>query len=105
MDFLANYRIGIDTTNNVLVFFELPPKPEKPGGHDEVWWRHHFQRFTNAKAEWSDYLESIEKANLSTSATDKFSKFAKSQCEEADKLIRKLEIYARDNAVPITWRR
>jgi hypothetical protein len=30
MDFVANYRIGIDTTKNVLVFDELPPKPESP---------------------------------------------------------------------------
>jgi hypothetical protein len=105
MDFLANYRIAIDTTKNVLVFDELPPKPEKPGGHDEVWWHHHFQRFARARAEWVGYLEDVEKANLSSSETQKYSRFAKSQCEEADKLLRKLEIYARDNAVPINWRR
>jgi hypothetical protein len=105
MDFVANYRIGIDTTKNVLVFDELPPKPEKPGGHDEAWWRHHFQGFSKAKAEWNDYLEEVEKSRLSSSETEKYSRFAKSQCEEADKLMRKLETYARDNAVPITWRR
>jgi len=105
MDFVANYRIAIDTTNNVLVFFELPPRSDKPGGHDEAWWRQHFDRFSRAKTEWSNYLEEVGKANLSTSETQKFSTFAKSQCDEADKLLRKLEIYARDNAVPITWRR
>jgi hypothetical protein len=105
MDFVANYKIGIDTTRNVLVFDELPSVPEKPGGHDETWWRHQFQRFSHAKLEWSGYLEEVEASRLASSEREKYSSFAKSQCEEADKLFRKLETYARDSAVPITWRR
>jgi len=43
MDFMANYKIGIDTEKNVISFDELPPQADRPGGHDKSWWRSNFK--------------------------------------------------------------
>lgn len=104
MDFLANYRISIDNNNNVLHFDELSPRVDRPGGHDEAWWRSNFQTFSTLRVQWSDFLGKVESVNLTSSETDRIVRIAKNQYDEADKLYRKLERYARDNAVPITWR-
>jgi hypothetical protein len=105
MDFMANYRIGIDTKNSVLVFFELPSQPDRPGGHDEAWWRSNFQSFAKIRAEWDNYLENLKTKDLTSSERERQTEIAKDQYDQADKLCRKLERYARDNAVPVEWRR
>jgi hypothetical protein len=105
MDFMANYRIGIDTKNSVVAFYELPPQADRPGGHDEAWWRSNFQTFASLRAEWSSYLENLEKKQMTSSERERQTKIARNQYDQADKLCRKLERYARDNAVPVQWRR
>jgi hypothetical protein len=105
MDFMANYSISIDTANSIVAFHELPPQLDRPGGHDEAWWRSNFQRFAKLKAQWSNFLDDLEKGKVTSSEWEKRIAIAKNQHEEADKLCRKLERYARDNAVPIEWRR
>lgn len=104
MDLLANYRVSIDTNNNVVYFNELPPRIDRPGGHDETWWRSNFQRFAALRAKWNEYLGKAEYTNLTSSETDRISGIIKQQYEVADKLYRKLERFARDNAVPVAWR-
>ena len=105
MDFLANYRISINSRDNVLVFDELPPDREKPGGHDEAWWRSNYQRISRLRTEWSNFLDSLEQRTMASSDTERIKKVAASQYEEASKLYQRLESYARENAVPTTWRR
>jgi hypothetical protein len=102
---MANYRIGIDTKNSVVAFYELPPQADRPGGHDEAWWRSNFQTFASLRAEWSSYLENLEKKQMTSSERERQTKIARNQYDQADKLCRKLERYARDNAVPVQWRR
>ena len=104
MDFLANYRISIDSVNNVLAFYEMPPDPNKPGGHDEAWWRSNFKSFSGLRDRWGDYLKKVGSINLTSSETDRISKIIRNQYDQADKLYRKLESYASNNAVPIAWR-
>jgi hypothetical protein len=105
LDFLANYRISIDTSNNNVSFYELPPQLDKPGGHDEAWWRSNFQKVSKLRSELIAYLDNLGKeANSISSEKERRLKIARDQCEEADKLYRKLERYARDNSVPIDWR-
>jgi hypothetical protein len=104
MDFMANYRIGIDTKDSIVVFDELPPQMDRPGGHDEAWWRSNFQNFTRLRAQWSDYLGKLERESLTSSEKERRAEIVKKQYEEADKLYRKLERYARDNSVPTSWR-
>jgi hypothetical protein len=104
MDFLANYKIGIDSDNSVLVFDELPPQREKPGGHDEAWWRSNYLNISRLRSEWSNYLASLEQRNVASSDTERIKKIATSQYEEANKLYQRLEQYARENAVPTNWR-
>jgi hypothetical protein len=105
MDFIANYRISIDSNDEVIALDELPPQANRPGGHDEAWWRSNFQNFSKLRAEWSNYLSSLEKLDMTSSERERRTKIARNQYEEADKLCRKLERYARDNTVPIQWRR
>jgi len=104
MDFMANYRIGIDTKSSIVVFDELPPQADRPGGHDETWWRSNFQNFTKLRAQWSGYLDNLERESLTSSEKERRTGLVKKQVEEADKLCRKLERYARDNSVPTHWR-
>jgi hypothetical protein len=105
MDFMANYKIGIDTQNNVLSLDELPPHPDRPGGHDQAWWRSNFQNFSNIREAWRNQLNNLEKEDMSSSEKESRAKFARSQFEAANDLYQKLERYARDNAVPNQWKR
>jgi hypothetical protein len=105
MDFMANYRISIDNEKNVLAFDELPPQIERPGGHDEIWWRSNFREFSKLRDEWKEYQKEIATANLASSEADRIVKIVKTQTNEADRIYRKLESYAREKAVPVTWRR
>ncbi len=105
MDFIANYKISIDSDRSVLIFDELPPQPDKPGGHDEAWWHSNFQRFSTLRAEWGDFLDNWGKIDLSSSEKERLVKIIRRQYEGADKIYRRLVRYARDNAVPIQWRR
>lgn len=105
MDFLANYKISIDSNNSVLVFDEIPSSLDKPGGHDEAWWRSNYQKISRLRTEWSNYLASLEQRNVASSDTERIKRIAVSQYDEANKLYQRLERFARENAVPTAWRR
>jgi hypothetical protein len=105
MDFMSNYRISLDVKNNLLSFDELPPQADRPGGHDETWWRSNFHTFEKLKDQWADYRKTLDKEDLTTSEKERRAKIVRDQYEAADKLCRKLERYARENAVPVEWRR
>ena len=105
MDFLANYRVSIDTNNNVVSFHELPPQSDRPGGHDETWWRSNFQRISSLRDDWIHYLDKMKADDTVSNEKERRLKIAGEQYEEADKLYRKLERHARDNTVPMDWRR
>jgi hypothetical protein len=104
MDFMASYRISIDNDNHVLTFDELPPQTERPGGHDEAWWRSHFRGFSKLRDDWDDYLKEVTKTFMTSSEADKVLRVVRSQSTEADRIYRQLESYAREKAVPIAWR-
>jgi hypothetical protein len=105
MDFMSNYRISIDTNSNLLAFDELPPQINRPGGHDEAWWRSNFHNFEKLRAEWASYLEKLDGENLTSSEKERRIKISKEQYAAAENLSHRLERYARDNAVPVDWRR
>lgn len=106
MDFMANYKVSIDIAKSILIFDELPPQSDRPGGHDEAWWRSTFQHFEALRDQWADYLKEVdgETAILSSEKERRWN-MSKEQYSAAENLCRKLERYARDNAVPVTWRR
>jgi hypothetical protein len=104
MDFLANYKLSIDTNRNVLVFNEIPPQSDKPGGHDEAWWRSNFRNISGLRAEWNSYLEKMKIDDTVSNERERRIGIARNQYEEADKLYRKLERYAREKTVPTDWR-
>ena len=104
MDFMANYKISIDTSKHVVTFEELPTKLEMPGGHDETWWRFNFRDFSKLRATWKEYLDKLEKVSIKTSDTKRLIRIAKYQHNQAEKLYRKLEQYAIHNSVPMHWR-
>ncbi len=104
MDFMAKYSIQIDTKRHVVVFEELSPRPDMPGGHDEEWWRSSFHQFASMRAAWKkyrDYLYSLKDASLDVI---RVRTLADRQCNEANKLLNKLNGYAIDHVVPMQWR-
>jgi hypothetical protein len=105
MDFMSNYRISLDVKNNLLAFDELPPQLDRPGGHDESWWRSNFHTFEKLRDRWSDYLQKLDREDLTTSEKERRAQIVKGQYAAADNLCRRLERYARDNAVPVEWRK
>ncbi len=104
MDFMANYSITIDTRKHVVVFTELPPKPNMPAGHDEFWWRSNFRDFAAMRASWKRYREDLEKQKTDLKNLKELKAFAERQHKEADKLFEKLNGYAIRNSVPMPWR-
>ena len=118
MDFMANFSIRIDTRKHVVVFEEYPPDQSMPGGHNEEWWRTNFHQFAGKREEWAKLRNDLsDSRDMSKPATTvktgkrartitvgELRDFADRQYNEADKLLRKLDGYAVDHAVPMDWR-
>jgi len=105
MDFMANYRISIDTHKHVVTFEKLSSTSDMAGGHDKAWWQDNFQRFSMAKVAWKNYLDRLEKVSMQTSEIKWRKRVAEYQYNEAKKLHGKFERYATWNSVPMHWRR
>lgn len=99
MDFVANYKLSIDTLKEVVVFTENPPAPNTRGGHAEAWWRKNFKQFRAASDHWRERAESYQGRAGSKSA-----EFIDFQAREAERLLKRLDNYASDHAVPRHWR-
>ena len=97
MDFLANHTISIDSRNKIVVFQEIPPDPNSRGGHNEEWWRSTFEDFRYVRDVWR------EAADSDVRRTEQGAAFVEFQARESDRLMRRLESYASDNAVPQHW--
>jgi hypothetical protein len=109
LDFVSNYAVTIDSRRKVVVFEELPSDPNHPGGHDREWWNALFKEFTASRAKWGAFSEALDKeirdSMISVGNEDKeWKAFADFQYREAGKLLDKLDRYARENAVPMSWR-
>ncbi len=112
MDFMSGYSINIEPKRKVIVFTEMPSDPNSPGGHDEEWWRTKFREFSSVRNEWNRYKENLEgiirRSDYSNNTEMENIKdaleLAENQWIEADKLYFKLESYAIDNNVPMSWR-
>lgn len=118
MDFMTNYTIQIDTRKHVVVFEEHPTNQLMPGGHDEEWWRSNFHQLAVKREEWERLSRDLhDLKDTSKAATTvrtgrrtrivtvgELREFAARQLNEADKLLKKLDGYAIDHAVPMEWR-
>ncbi len=108
MDFVSNYEVAIDTKRRVVIFEELQPNPENPGGRDKEWWTSMFREFASYRSQWKEYSDRLDKkirGSLMSLSEDKERKaYADAQYREADKLFDKLNEYARQNAVPVHWK-
>lgn len=118
MDFMTNYTIQIDTRKHVVTFNELPQGLSMPGGHDEGWWRRNFHEFASTRAKWKKFRDTLYEVKDDSKPAITMSRgrrteivtihvlkeYAARQYEAADKLFRKLDGYAIDNAVPMEWR-
>ncbi|MBI5848640.1 MAG: clan AA aspartic protease [Nitrospirae bacterium] len=104
MDFMANYAIRIDTARLVVVFEELPDREYMPGGHDEMWWRSNFRNFAATRAEWKQFMVSLDTQKIDPNRHKELKEFAVRQYREADRLFTKLNNYAITNSVPMHWR-
>ncbi|HEX9758397.1 MAG TPA: retropepsin-like aspartic protease [Nitrospiria bacterium] len=109
MDFMSNYSIRIDPRKHVMVFEEVPQDPNSPGGHDEVWWRTNFTTFGAFRDAWKEYKEKIDRdvgnSIAVSNMTKKLRGFAGDQFKAAEQLYDKLNRYAIQHAVPLSWRK
>ncbi|MBI4829089.1 MAG: clan AA aspartic protease [Nitrospinae bacterium] len=105
MDFMANYDISIDTRRHVLLLQQQPPSSDRPGGHDEAWWRINYHKFSQLRNGWKNYLEKLKKNDTKDSSHQKLIDAAEQQLPEAEKLFRKLDSYASRHSAPMNWRR
>jgi hypothetical protein len=114
MDFMSNYTVKVDMQKKVVVFEELPPRGNMPGGHDEEWWRINFRQFASLRFEWMKVRKKLDtwidqqKNNIAnrneSSEVAELKRFIELQRVEADKLFDKLNGYAIRNSVPMEWR-
>lgn len=109
MDFMSHYSMQIDSKKMVVVFQEIAPGPDLPGGHDETWWRTLFNEFASSRADWKEYRELLDKqigeSHITIGNDDAHLRaFADFQYKQADKLLDKLNRYAAENVVPTNWR-
>ncbi len=106
MDFMSKYSMQIDTDRQVVVFVENPPSADMPGGHDELWWRSTFHMFASLRSDWKKYRDSLRSVpeKDETVIMRELRLWAERQCEEAGKLMIKLNNYAIDHVVPMEWR-
>ncbi len=118
MDFMASFSIEIDTKNHVVVFKEQPGNQLTPGGHDEEWWRTNFHKLAAKREEWEQLRRELYDSNDTSKAAmtvkterrtrivtvGELREFADRQQKEADKLLKRLDGYAIDHAVPMEWR-
>jgi len=113
MDFMSNYTVKVDMRKEVVVFEELPPRGNMPGGHDEEWWRINFRQFASLRSEWVKVRKKLDawldkQTNTvnrnESSEVAELRRFIELQRVEADKLFDKLNGYAIRNSVPMEWR-
>ena len=109
LDFVSNFAVTIDSKSNKIIFEELPLDAEHPGGHDQEWWTGLFKEFASSRSEWKNNREKFEEYVKNTGyANGEDTKFMRRlieyQIREAGKLLDKLDRYARENSVPMSWR-
>jgi predicted aspartyl protease len=112
MDFMSGYSINIEPKRKVVIFTRMPSDPNLPGGHNEEWWRAKFREFSSVRNEWNRYKENLEGIIRRSDYSDgselgrvkEALEMAEYQQAEAEKLYFKLNSYAIDNAVPMSWR-
>lgn len=104
LDFLGNYSMSVDTNRKVVIFEELPARAEKPGGHDEQWWRATFRDFAERRRAWERYREEVYEVKSDSEEIRTLRSVADRQVREAADLLGKLNRYASEFAVPMHWR-
>lgn len=115
LDFMANYSIEIDTQRRMVVFEELPPRPNMPAGHDETWWRINFHDFSTMREQWKAFRDMFARRSSEVGGRPKtlseiedmkaLGRFSDRQYEEADRLFSRLHKYAAEHSVPMEWRK
>lgn len=114
MDFMSGYYLRIDPVKNIIVFEEIPPDPDHPGGRSEQWWRNLFMEFSSARSEWKEKAALFDKllrdsplvigGRVNTETLKINKEFADNQYKASDNLLDKLDRYANENYVPRNWR-
>jgi hypothetical protein len=104
LDFLGNYSMSVDTNRKIVVFEELPAKSERPGGHDEQWWRSTFRDFAERRRSWERYREEVYQVKSDSEEIKTLRSLADRQVREATDLFNRLNRHASEFAVPMHWR-
>ncbi|MDK2742320.1 MAG: aspartyl protease family protein [Nitrospira sp. BO4] len=100
MDFMSKYSFKIDSVKHVVIFEEIEPNPNWPGGRPERWWRERYKELHALRAAWRRAVPHEQQWQAQYGPA----KFASNQVMEVDKLLDKLDRYANQHFVPQSWR-
>ncbi len=108
MDILSGYTLTIDTARRCLVARKLESSPNRPGGHDRLWWSRNFRELNAYISYWETQAADISSGNSKysklSSRFQNVKDFIDSQVVESRKLYERLDQHARYNSVPRHWR-
>jgi hypothetical protein len=104
MDFMEKYSMQVNVKERVVVFLTLPRSPDRPAGHDELWWRTTFHNFKSRRTSWGSYIDNLSKYGIHSDWERARMDFAEKQHKEAEQLYNRLSVYASENSVPLEWR-
>ena len=113
MDFLENYSFRIDNEENYLYLGKKNKNNDMPSGHNKQWWKKTFKEFQFYESEWKNVYQKLKKdakntlvnSSLTGNRLKDLTEFARYQHKESQKLLRRLEQYARKHSVPQSWKR
>jgi clan AA aspartic protease (TIGR02281 family) len=97
MVFMSKYSFKIDSAKKMVIFEEVQPDSRAPGGRNERWWRSQFKELRALHDAWEEYSSRKD-------LDDQDRAFARSQVNEAEKLLSKLDRHASLYSVPHPWR-
>lgn len=104
MDFMGKYSIQLDNKRRRVILQEMPESPSRPAGHDELWWRTTFIRFKSMKNGWEGYRDQHKTVGAKTTSQKRIKAYIDRQCDRADYLYNRLNVYASEHSVPLEWR-
>jgi hypothetical protein len=104
MDFMEKYSMQVNIKERVVLFETLPKSPERPAGHDEIWWRTTFNNFKSRRTAWGGYIDKLSKYGIHSDWERARMNFGEKQYREAEQLYNRLSVYASENSVPLEWR-
>ncbi len=104
MDFLSNFSFYIDSRSHYLVLEEKGENKGLPAGRDRNWWLSNFKRFKHYREFWLRLVKEYSSRKQLSPRDREILQKLRNQYREAERLFYRLNNYAIENNVPLSWR-